>query len=122
MPNANSISFFYKVLESKFIRLEFVEITPYKRNVHLSIQLNRGTDKMVCKHLASQLKILRSQNLNMTSSLIQLQEEIKEKNKSLQMAETKDSEERAKQAANEAMFQRRMDDEILKEIVCIWHL
>merc|ERR1719414_1615201 len=70
---------------------------------------------MVCKHLASQLKILRSQNLNMTSSLMQLQEEIKEKNKSLKMAETKDKEEKAQQAANEAMFQRRMDDEILKE-------
>ena len=51
----------------------------------------------------------------MTSSLMQLQEEIKEKNKSLKMAETKDKEEKAQQAANEAMFQRRMDDEILKE-------
>ena len=92
-----------------------MEITPYKRNVHLSIQLNRGTDKMVCKHLATQLKILRAQNLDMTNSLIRFQEEIKEKNDSLKLAETKDNEEKAKHAANEAMFQKRLEDEVMNE-------
>ena len=97
------------------MRLDFIEITPYKRNVHLSVQLNRGTDKMVCKHLSSQLKALRATNLDMANSLMRFQEEIKEKNASLQLAEQRDNEEKSKKAANEVMFQKRLEDEIMAE-------
>ena len=103
------------MLESKFVRLDFIEITPYKRNVHLSVQLNRGNDKMVCKHLTSQLKILRATNIDMANSLMRFQEEIKEKNNSLKLAEKKDHEEKAKQAEIEVMFQKRLEDEIIME-------
>ena len=103
------------MLESKFVRLEFVEITSYKRNVHLSVQLNRGTDKMVCKHLTNELKILRTQNIELARTLAHCQEEIKEKSQSLKLAENKVNEEKARQAENEAIFQKRLEDEFLKE-------
>ena len=70
---------------------------------------------MVCKHLTNELKILRTQNLELARSLAHCQEEIKEKSQSLKLAENKVNEEKARQAENEAIFQKRLEDEFLKE-------
>ena len=102
-------------MESNFVLLQFVEITPYKRNVHISIQLNRGTDKQVCKHLTSQLSIIRAKHSEIVSAYLRCQEDIKEKEKGLDMLEKKVNEEKIKSAANETMFKQRLEDEIIKE-------
>ena len=70
---------------------------------------------MVCKHLTNELKILRTQNLELARTLAHCQEEIKEKSQSLKLAENKVNEEKARQAENEAIFQKRLEDEFLKE-------
>ena len=70
---------------------------------------------MVCKHLTNELKILRTQNLELSRTLAHCQEEIKEKSQSLKLAENKVNEEKARQAENEAIFQKRLEDEFLKE-------
>ena len=95
--------------------LQFVEITPYKRNIHISIQLNRGTDKQVCKHLTSQLRILRANNSEIVNTLARCQEELKEKDRHLEILEKKANDEKMKQEENEASYRQRLEEEILKE-------
>ena len=95
--------------------LQFVEITPYKRNVHISIQLNRGTDKQVCKHLTTQLRILRVNHSEGVNALFRCREELKEKDRHLEILEKKVNEEKMKQGANDAIYKQRLEEEIVKE-------
>ncbi len=74
--------------------LQFVEIKPYKRNVHISIQLKRGSDKQVCKHLTNQLRILGLNHSEVVNALRQCREELKEKYRHLEILEKKVNEEK----------------------------
>ena len=103
------------MLESNFVLLQFVEITPYKRNVHISVQLNRGTDKQVCKHLASQLRIHRTNYAETANALLRCQEELEKRNKCLEILQNKENEQNTKQIENEVIFKKRLEDEIDKE-------
>ena len=95
--------------------LQFVEITPYKRNVHISIQLNRGTDKQICKHLTSQLRIVRGNHSEVANALFRLQEELKERDRHIEILEQKVNDEKMKQEKNNENAKQRLEEEIVNE-------
>ena len=103
------------MLESNPVNLQFVEITPYKRNVHVALQLYQGSDKQVCKHLNYQLRGLRAYHSQLVNALLQHQNALKERDNHIELLEKREHATKEQQAVNEAHFRERLKEEIAKE-------
>ena len=103
------------VLQSDCVVLDFVEITGYKRLVHLSLRLNRGTDKQICQHLASELRIARSEHTQITSALVRCQEDLKQTNECFERLKVEDKEQRMVQTEKETIMNKKLDEAIERE-------
>ena len=57
----------------------------------------------------------RSNYAEAANTLLRCQEELEERNKSLEILENKENEQKRKQVENEAIFKKRLEDEINKE-------